>query len=180
MRRDLQGDVLALLNFVLILYGPQQTYQYADIICSSKARRRCQIVGDRSLETISYHFRRENMNRRTFNKLAGFSALSALTDFDMSAEQAAAVSGEVILQDDEFLIAFGPASGALTRMKHKPTNWVVQRRPALGVSFRMLVPIPGRRSNFVLGQKQRAVSLRRISDNQVQIVWNDLTSEHGG
>ncbi|HXS12091.1 MAG TPA: DUF6259 domain-containing protein [Acidobacteriaceae bacterium] len=98
----------------------------------------------------------------------------------MSAEQAAAVSGEVILQDDEFLIAFDPASGALTRMKHKPTNWVVQRRPALGVSFRMLVPIPGRRANFVLGQKQRAVSVRRISDNQVQIVWNDLTSEHGG
>jgi Domain of unknown function (DUF6259) len=120
------------------------------------------------------------MDRRTFSKLAGFTALAALADLDMSAEQAAAVSGEVILQDNEFLVAFDPASGALTRMEHKPTNWVVQRRPALGGSFRMLVPIPGRRANFVLGQKQHAVSVRKISDEQVQIVWKDLVSEHGG
>lgn len=120
------------------------------------------------------------MDRRTFNKLAGFTALAALADLDMSAEQAAAVSGEVILQDDEFLVAFDPSSGALTRVEHKPTHWIVQRRPALGASFRMLVPLPGRRANFVLGQKQRAASVKRISDDQVRIVWNSLISEHGG
>lgn len=120
------------------------------------------------------------MNRRTFNKLAGFTALGALADIDMSAEDAATVLGEVILQDQEFLVAFDPASGALTRMQHKPTNWVVQRRPSLGVSFRMLVPIPGRRANFVLGQKQHAVSVNKISDDQVRIVWNALASEHAG
>ena len=122
----------------------------------------------------------KDMNRRTFNKLAGFTALAALADIDMSAEDAATASGEVILQDDEFLVAFDPASGALTRMEHKPTNWVIERRPALGVSFRMLVPVPGRRANFVLGQKQHAVSVRKISNEQVKIVWNDLASEHGG
>ena len=120
------------------------------------------------------------MNRRTFNKLAGLAALAALADMDMSAAQAAAVSGEVVLEDGEFLVAFDPASGALTRMEHKPTSWVVQRRPALGASFRMLVPIPGRRANFVLGQKQRAVSVEKVSENQVRIVWRDLASEHGG
>lgn len=120
------------------------------------------------------------MNRRTFNKLASFTALAALADLDMSAEQAASVSGEVILQDDQFLAAFDPSSGALTRVEHKPTHWIVQRRPALGMSFRMLVPIPGRRANFVLGQKQRAASVKRISDDQVRMVWNSLISEHGG
>ncbi len=120
------------------------------------------------------------MDRRTFNKLASFAALAALTDIDMNAEQAASVAGEVILQDSEFLIAFDPASGALTRMEHKPTHWTVERRPALGASFRMLVPLPGRRANFVLGQKQKAASVEKISDNQVRIVWRDLVSEHGG
>jgi hypothetical protein len=120
------------------------------------------------------------MDRRTFNKLAGFTALAALADLDMSAEQAAAVSGEVILQDNEFLAAFDPASGALTRMEHKPTHWVLERRPALGMSFRMLVPMPGRRANFVLGQKQKAASVRKISNDEVQILWKDLASEHGG
>jgi DNA-binding MarR family transcriptional regulator len=74
-----------------------------------------------------------NMNSRTFNKLAGFTAQAALADLDMSAEHAAAVSGEVILPDNEFLVAFDAASGALTRMEHKPTQWVAQRRPALSV-----------------------------------------------
>lgn len=120
------------------------------------------------------------MNRRTFNKLAGLAALAAWADIDMTAEQAATVSGEVVLQDKEFTVAFDPASGALTRMEHRPTNWVVERRPALGVSFRMLVPLPERRANFVLGQKQRAASVEKISDNQVRLVWMNLTSEHGG
>jgi hypothetical protein len=121
------------------------------------------------------------MNRRTFNKLAGLAAIGALTaDVELSAEQAADVAGEVILQDSEFLVAFDPATGALTRMEHKPTKWIVERRPALGASFRMLVPTPGRRANFVLGQKQKAASVQKISNSQVRIVWKDLASEHGG
>lgn len=120
------------------------------------------------------------MDRRTFNKLAGLAALAALTDIEMNAEQAATVAGEVVLQDSEFLIGFDPVSGAIARMEHKPTNWIVERRPSLGASFRMLVPLPGRRANFVLGQKQKAASVEKISDNQVRIVWKDLVSEHGG
>jgi Domain of unknown function (DUF6259) len=138
------------------------------------------ISWDRSPKKALYYASDKDMNRRTFNRLASFTALAALADVDITAAQAAAVSGEVVLQDDEFLVAFDSASGALTRMQHKPTNWVIQRRPALGVSFRMLVPIPGRRANFVLGQKQRAASVTKLSDNQARIVWNDLASEHGG
>jgi hypothetical protein len=121
------------------------------------------------------------MNRRTFNKLAGLAAMGALTaEMELSTAQAADIAGEVILQDSEFLVAFDPATGALTRMEHKPTKWIVERRPALGASFRMLVPIPGRRANFVLGQKQKAASVQKISDSQVRIVWKDPASEHGG
>ena len=121
------------------------------------------------------------MNRRTFNKLAGLAAMGALTaDVGLSAEQAADIAGEVALQDSEFLVAFDAATGALTRMEHKPTNWIVERRPALGAAFRMLVPIPGRRANFVLGQKQKAASVEKISDSRVRIVWKDLVSELGG
>ena len=121
------------------------------------------------------------MDRRTFNKLAGLAALAALTEnVEMSAEQAASVTGEVVLQDSEFLAAFDPASGALTRITHNPTNWTVERRPALGVSFRMLVPLPNRRANFVLGQKQKAASVEKISDNQIRLQWIDLISDHGG
>lgn len=121
------------------------------------------------------------MDRRTFNILAGLTALAALTEnVETSAEQAASVAGEVVLQDSEFLVAFDRSTGALTRMEYKPTHWTVERRPALGVSFRMLVPIPNRRANFVLGEKQKAASVEMISESQVRLLWKDLASEHGG
>lgn len=121
------------------------------------------------------------MDRRTFNKLVGFAALASLAEnAEMSAEEAATTAGEVVLADDQVLVAFDPATGALTRMEHKPTRWTIERRPALGVSFRMLVPLPNRRANFILGQKQRAASVEKISANQVRLVWTNLESEHGG
>ena len=57
---------------------------------------------------------------------------------------------------------------------------MIERRPALGVSFRMLVPLPGRRANFIFGQKQRAASVEKVSDHQVRIIWKDPASEYGG
>src|ERR1019366_3393059 len=121
------------------------------------------------------------MDRRTFNKLAGLAAIAALTDnAELSVAQAAAAAGEVIMQDSELLVAFDPVSGALTRMERKSTRWTIQRRPALGVSFRLHAPLPEQRTNFVLGTKQRAASVQKISDNQVRLRWKDLLSEHGG
>jgi hypothetical protein len=65
-------------------------------------------------------------------------------------------------------------------MEYKPTQWTVERRPALGASFRLLVPLPGRRDNFVLGEKQKAVEVRKTSDHRVELRWENLISEHGG
>jgi hypothetical protein len=121
------------------------------------------------------------MDRRTFNKLASLTAMAALTEnVDLSAEQAASMAGEVVLQDKELLVAFDSGSGALVRMERKSTRWSIERRPALGVSFRLHAPLPDRRDNFVIGQKQRAASVEKISENQVRLQWKDLVSEHGG
>lgn len=121
------------------------------------------------------------MDRRTFNKLAGLAAMATLADsVEMSAEQAATVAGELILQDRDLLVAFDTVSGALVRMERKSTRWSIHRRPAFGVSFRLLAPTPHRRTNYVLGQKQRAASVEKISENQVRLQWKDLVSEHGG
>ena len=107
------------------------------------------------------------MDRRTFNKFAGLAAIAALTDSSESmAEQtgvpagnAVGSAGEVILEDTELLVAFDARSGALTRLQRKSTGWMIQRRPELGVSFRLLAPLPHRRDNFVLGEKQQALSM---------------------
>jgi hypothetical protein len=92
----------------------------------------------------------------------------------------AALAGEVTLEDNSVLVAFDSDSGALTRMEYKTSHWVVERRPELGVSFRMFAPLPDRRWNPILGQKQHAVEVKKISDNEVEIQWKDLVSEVGG
>lgn len=123
----------------------------------------------------------QQLNRRTFNKLIGLTTLATLANNgEMSAAQAAQASGEVVLEDSEFLIAFDPSSGALTRMEHKPSNWLIERRPALGMSFRMLVPIPNRRANYIYGQKQKAASVEKFSETQIRLLWKNLLSEHAG
>lgn len=121
------------------------------------------------------------MDRRTFNKLAGLAAIGVLSEHaELSVAQVAAEMGEVVLQDGELLVSFDPVTGALTRMERKSTHWIIERRPALGVSFRLHAPLPKQRDNFVLGIKQRAVSVEKVSENQVRLQWKDLVSEHGG
>jgi hypothetical protein len=85
----------------------------------------------------------------------------------------------VVLEDSELVVAFDPASGALTRMEHKPSRWTVERRPALGVSFRLFAPLPTQRTNFVYGSKLRAKSVEKIADNQVRLQWTDMVDQHG-
>ena len=127
------------------------------------------------------------MDRRAFNKLAGLAAIGSVAGGSSMRAQNGPVgdahtglAGEVVLEDEAILVSFDERSGALTRLVRKSTNWVVERRPELGASFRLLVPLPGRRANFVLGQKQRAARVEKIAENKVESVWKNPMSEHGG
>lgn len=128
------------------------------------------------------------MNRRTFNLLASLAAMGAATT-GAGAHETQATAKEtvipvrdedIVLEDKELLVAFDKKSGAITRIERKSTKWLIHRRPELGISFRLLVPMRGRRDNFVLGQKQRAVSVEKTSEHEVHLQWKDLLSEHGG
>jgi hypothetical protein len=121
------------------------------------------------------------MDRRTFNKFVSLAALGALAEnVEMSTAQAAAVAGEVVLEDRDLVVAFDPVTGALSRFERKSSGWPIERRPALGASFRLFVPLSDRTANFVFGSKQRAAGVEKISVNQVRIEWTNLTSERSG
>lgn len=87
---------------------------------------------------------------------------------------------EIKLEDNALLVAFDAHSGALTRLVDKTSKWTIERRPDLGVSFRLFVPLPEQRYNPVLGQKQTAAEVKKISDHEVRLQWKDLKSENGG
>ncbi len=87
---------------------------------------------------------------------------------------------DITLHDDRFSVSFDSNSGALTRFEDKSTHWVIERRPELGVSFRLFAPLPTRRYNPVFGQKQHVAEIRKISDNEINMRWDNLVSENGG
>lgn len=121
------------------------------------------------------------MDRRTFNKLAGLAAIGTIADSrELNAQESGSNGGDVVLENCEFLVAFDRDSGALTRLVRKSTSWTIERRPELGVSFRLLAPLPHQRDNEVLGAKQRAASVEKVSDHEVRLLWTNLRSEHGG
>jgi hypothetical protein len=89
-------------------------------------------------------------------------------------------AGNLILQDDQLRADFDPDSGALIRFENKNTHWTIERRPELGVSFRLFAPLPAQRWNPVFGRKQHAVEAKQISGNAIEFKWTNLVSENGG
>ncbi len=87
---------------------------------------------------------------------------------------------EVVLHDSKLLVAFDSNTGALIRLESKELHWLIERKPELGMSFRLFVPLPNRKYNFVLGQKQKAIKVEKISEHEIQIEWKNLKSEFGG
>lgn len=91
-----------------------------------------------------------------------------------------AFAHDVVLQDSHTHVVFDSNSGALTSLEDKNDKWVVERRPALGVSFRLFAPLPDRRWNPVYGQKQKAVEVKKLSNRKIHLEWKNLISENGG
>jgi hypothetical protein len=90
------------------------------------------------------------------------------------------LGGELTLQDKSLAVSFDADSGALTRLENRSTHWVIERRPELGVSFRLNALAADQKDIGVLGQKQHAAEVKRISDQQLRLQWKDLISEQGG
>jgi hypothetical protein len=116
------------------------------------------------------------MRRHWLRSTYFVAALCAVT----AAAPAPLAAREIKLEDKSLLVAFDSRSGALTRLVDKAGDWTIERRPKLGVSFRLFVPLPEQRYNPVLGQKQTAAAVKKISDHEVRLQWKDLKSENGG
>lgn len=87
----------------------------------------------------------------------------------------------IVLKNSNLRLEFGPSSGALIRLVSLKTGWEILSRPHLGLSFRILVPLPGRRNNPVYGEKQEVSDIKVSPDNsKVTFIWNSLISEYGG
>ncbi|HEX7754500.1 MAG TPA: hypothetical protein VF421_04105, partial [Niabella sp.] len=89
------------------------------------------------------------------------------------------MASDIELQDKKLKVVFDSETGAITKLENVQTGWVINRRAALGISFRMHAPLADRRFNYIYGQKQHAV-VNKVSDSQIRFEWTNLKSENGG
>jgi hypothetical protein len=87
----------------------------------------------------------------------------------------------VTIENQTLRVSFDARSGALVGLESKLTGWRIQNRRELGRSFVMIVPLPGRRDNPILGEKNPVASIEKSADGKsVAFVWKDLESQYGG
>ena len=86
----------------------------------------------------------------------------------------------ITLTTDSLSLAFDRDTGALCRLDATETAWHILRRPALGLSWRLLVPIGEElRNNPVYGEKQAVTSLTQ-GEGWVEFRWEKIVSERAG
>ncbi|NPV52451.1 MAG: hypothetical protein HPY71_02890 [Firmicutes bacterium] len=86
-----------------------------------------------------------------------------------------------VLENENLRLEFDRCNGALIGLTAVKTGWEILNRPHLGLSFRLMVPLPKRRNNPVFGEKQSVTSIEVSPDNRgATFVWDGVTSEHGG
>jgi hypothetical protein len=86
------------------------------------------------------------------------------------------------LKNDNLVLEFNRANGALVSLSAVRTDWKILDRPQLGLSFRLLLPLSEeRRNNPVYGEKQALSTLEVTPSGRCAAFgWDGITSEYGG
>ena len=89
----------------------------------------------------------------------------------------------LVLENEQVRVEFDRMSGALISMRHKPTGWAVQNRPAWGESFRAFMPTGDRNFNPVPGVNNRLSSFELADDGDglvLVLVWQGWITDYAG
>ena len=77
-------------------------------------------------------------------------------------------------------LEFSALNGALIGMKAEDTGWVIHRRPELGLSWQLHVPLSEQQKfNPIYGEKQKLAGFEQGEDF-VRFVWKNVVSERAG
>lgn len=87
---------------------------------------------------------------------------------------------KICLNTKSLKLEFSEENGALIGMTSVKTGWVIQRRPELGMSWRLLVPVNDElRNNPVYGEKQK-LSSYEVKEDRIHLVWENVVSKRAG
>jgi len=84
----------------------------------------------------------------------------------------------LVLEDATLKAVLDKNSGRLVSLVNKKTGWQIQHRGYLSRSFRLAVPVPGRKDNCVYGERQPSCNVEISGDKKkLEFKWNKLVSD---
>ena len=84
------------------------------------------------------------------------------------------------LETKNLRLDFNGDNGSLVNVHSKESNWDVIKRPELALSWRMMLPLDGRRNNEAWGHEQEVAPKCELSENSISFTWDKITSKFGG
>jgi hypothetical protein len=83
------------------------------------------------------------------------------------------------LETNSLAVGFDESTGSLVHLYSKLSSWSILDREHLGLSWRLMLPLEGRRNNNAWGHQQKKPMCKQ-SENCLSFTWDGITSEYGG
>ncbi len=84
------------------------------------------------------------------------------------------------IETENLRLEFDQGNGSLVGIFSKKANWNVIKRSHLGLSWRMMVPLEGRRNNEAWGHEQEMTPVCQAGEDYVRFTWEQITTRYGG
>src|SRR5579862_9149077 len=82
------------------------------------------------------------------------------------------------LENNQLRLRFDESSGAINSVLHKKSRLEFIAEPRLAASFKLLVPLPELRHNYLLGSQQKLLRFES-SKNSCSLTWDNLQNDSG-
>lgn len=86
----------------------------------------------------------------------------------------------VSLETSNLRLDFDQEKGSLLNIYSKVSNWDVIKRPWLAQSWRMMLPLEGRRNNEAWGSEQEKAPKCEYDEKKISFTWETIRSRFGG
>jgi hypothetical protein len=90
------------------------------------------------------------------------------------------MSNKIKLETSNLILEFSRDNGSLIRIYSKISGWDIIKREHLGLSWKLMLPLEGRRNNNAWGHLQPAAPACTEGSGKVSFVWSKISTEFGG
>ena len=86
----------------------------------------------------------------------------------------------MILENSNISIELQQKKGVIVELIYRDLDWNIISQPGLASLWKLIVPVDGHRNNKIYAVEQKLSSIKKISANACELVWNGVHGNHSG